>query len=321
MTTSKPELTTILISYNTKHLLDECFVALARSTAALASSDIVVVDNASRDGSADYIAERYPDVTLVRSPQNVGFGRANNLAWPHAGGSFILLLNTDAFVAPDSLARSLAFMKDNPRCGIVGARLVGRDGVEQPSFRRFPTPINSFLRRSGFSKWFPSVALVDSERLVPASASECDWVPGCYYLIRRELIEQVGLFDPRYFLYFEEVDHCFAAKQAGWSVFCDPSTTVVHIGGESAKSDGPVSSAGRQVSTLEIESALLFFRKNHGISCVVAHVLLDAAADAIIALRCLGSGNHNDSVRFRVRRIGSTLRLCLRTRLGSRPTR
>ncbi len=315
------ELTTILVSYNTRHLLDECLRALRVATQSLSSSQIIVVDNASRDLSADYLADRYPEIELIRSPANVGFGRANNLALARTSGKFVLLLNTDAFVEPEVISRTLAFMASHEDCGIVGVRLIGRDGIEQPSSRRFPTPWNIFLKRSGFHRFFPKVALVDGPRFVPPSAESCDWVPGCYYLIRREVIEQVGLFDPKYFLYFEEVDHCFAAKQRGWKVYCDPASTVVHIGGESAKSDGPVSAEGRQVGTLEIESALLFFRKNHGLEAVLLHVLLDAAADLIIALRCLKSPAHNDSFGFRWRRISSTLALCWRTSFGSVSTR
>ena len=98
-----------------------------------------------------------------------------------------------------------------------------------------------------------------------ASVRECDWVPGCYYLIRREVIDQVGLFDPRYFLYYEEVDHCKRVKQAGWKVVYYPHTTVVHIGGESAKSVDQLNVDGRQIPTLQIESELLYFRKHHGL--------------------------------------------------------
>ncbi|POZ99712.1 glycosyltransferase family 2 protein, partial [Pseudomonas sp. MWU12-2312b] len=109
-------------------------------------------------------------------------------------------------------------------------------GDLQPSCRYFPTPLNVFMARTGLERFFPGVKKVDDMTWDHNSVRECDWVPGCYYLIRREVIDQVGLFDPRYFLYYEEVDHCKRVKQAGWKVVYYPHTTVVHIGGESAKS-------------------------------------------------------------------------------------
>lgn len=314
-------LTTILVSYNTRHLLDECLAALKAASATLGETQVIVVDNASRDGSAEHLEQHHPEAMLIRSPTNVGFGRANNLALPFVKGQFVLLLNTDAFIAEDSLTKSLAFLAAHPRCGIVGARLVGRDGEEQPSARRFPTPLNIFLKRSGLHRQFRGVPLVDGPQFVPPAASECDWVPGCYYLIRREVIQQVGLFDARFFLYYEEVDHCLAAKRAGWSVVCDPSTSVVHIGGESAKSDGRVSSEGRQVGVIEIESAFLYFRKNFGAATVILHLVLDVMADLLIALKSGLNRSESDSLGFRWRRIKSTVGLCFRTRLGSSPTR
>ena len=97
------------------------------------------------------------------------------------------------------------------------------------------------------------------------SVRECDWVPGCFYLIRRQVIEHVGLFDPIYFVYYEEVDHCRRVRDAGWSVVYFPFTQVVHIGGESAQSAGSLTDSGRQVSALQIESELLYFRKHFGL--------------------------------------------------------
>jgi N-acetylglucosaminyl-diphospho-decaprenol L-rhamnosyltransferase len=117
------------------------------------------------------------------------------------------------------------------------------------------------------------------------------------------VIDQVGLFDPRYFLYFEEVDHCFAAKKAGWDVVFYPHTTVVHLGGESAKSDGAITSSGRQLEALQIESELLYFRKNYGLGTVWSSVLLTVLADGInllkrvikrgVALDAIGAWRHS----------------------------
>ena len=223
-----------------------------------------MVDNASRDGSVDILRTRYPNVELIENPTNVGFGRANNQALPRIRGRYVVLLNTDAFVAPDTLQKTVDFMEAHPRCGVLGVKLVGRDGALQPSCRYFPTPWNVFLARTGLKRFFPGTRLVDDMSWDHASVRECDWVPGCYYLVRREVIERVGLFDPRYFLYYEEVDHCRAVRRAGWSVMYYPFTKVVHTGGESAESEGPLTTCGRQIFAQQIESELLYFRKHYG---------------------------------------------------------
>src|SRR4051812_5167964 len=183
-------------------------------------------------------------------------------------------------MVPDALPRTVEFMDTNPRCGVLGVKLVGRDGALQPSCRYFPTPWNIFLAGTGIKRFFPRTRLVDDMSWDHGSIRECDWVPGCYYLVRREVIEQVGLFDPRYFLYYEEVDHCRAVRHAGWSVLYYPFTQVVHLGGESAKSEGPLTD-GRQISAQQIESELLYFRKHYGRAGLLSALMLTLLGDAI----------------------------------------
>ncbi|MET0381973.1 MAG: glycosyltransferase family 2 protein [Burkholderiaceae bacterium] len=316
---AKPLLTTLIVSYNTKELLDECLGALRAAQAAIGGGEVIVVDNASRDGSAEHLAEHAPEVTLIRSAQNVGFGRANNLALPAVRTPYLLLLNTDAFVPPQSLRLTLDYMAANPDCGILGVRLVGRDGALQPSCRYFPTAWNLFLTRTGLSKWLPG-RLVDDMDWDHRTVRDCDWVPGCFYLVRSEVVGQVGLFDPRFFMYYEEVDHCLAAKRAGWRVAFYPHTEVVHIGGESARKDSAISTSGRQVEILQIESGLLYFRKNAGLAGLLRHVALETAADALLAFKSALRGR-GAAARYHLRRIGALFGLAGRTGLGRRPTR
>src|SRR6185295_2450780 len=139
-------------------------------------------------------------------------------------GRYVLLLNTDAYVEPDALSKTIAYMDAHPRCGVLGVRLVGSDGGLQPSCRYFVTPWKLFLMRAGLSRFFPRTRLVDDMSWDHASVRACDWVPGCFYLVRKQVIDAVGLFDPRFFLYYEEVDHCRAVKAAGWEVVYCPVT-------------------------------------------------------------------------------------------------
>jgi GT2 family glycosyltransferase len=275
-----PDISVILVSYNTVQMTKKALSHLFSSVHNF-EMEVIIVDNDSKDHSADVLRHDYPQITVIENKKNVGFGRANNQALLCIKSRYVLLLNTDAFVEPDTIAKTVQYMDANPECGILGVKLLGHDGELQPSCRFFPTPWNLFLSRTGLNRLFKRTKMVDDMSWDHASIRECDWVPGCYYLVRKEVIDQVGLFDPRYFLYYEEIDHCFAAKKAGWKVTYFPYTPVVHIGGESAKSEGEITASGRQINSLNIESELLYFRKNHGMVGVLTHLFLNTLAGIV----------------------------------------
>lgn len=314
------DLTAIIVNFNTEGLLRDAIGRLQAAAARL-SLKIAIIDNASQDNSVALIKNEFPDCHLIVNPTNVGFGRANNQALTLVEGRYVLLLNTDAFVSPDTLHKTIAYMDSHPRCGILGVRLVGRDGALQPSARYFPTPWNLFLARTGLNRLFSGARLVDDMAWDHASVRQCDWVPGCYFLVRKSVIDQVGLFDPRYFLYYEEIDHCLAARKAGWEVTFFADTTVVHIGGESAKTTGEITAGGRQIEAMQIESELLYFRKNHGIAGVWADVLLSTAADGIVLLKHLLRRKSPAGPRACANHIALVWSLFRRTAWATRPTR
>lgn len=314
------QLTTLIVNYNTAHLLRQMFDACAAASDGL-DVRYSVVDNASTDDSVAVLQRDFPFAHLVVNSRNVGFGRANNQLVPHVQGDFALLLNTDAFVAPDTLHKTLAYMQAHPDVGVLGVRLIGRDGVLQPSCRYFPTPLNGFLARTGLARLMPWVRLVDDMAWPHDAVRECDWVPGCYYLMRKSVLDQVGLFDPRYFLYCEEVDHCKRVKAAGWKVVYYPDTTVVHIGGESAKSAGTLSDSGRQLSALQVESELLYFRKHHGLFGLTLHLALAYLGDTILAMKDILKGRGLQMARQRFANSRLVRRLNAATRSGTAPTR
>ena len=314
------DVSVVVVNYNTAHLLHEMRDALIRSQGAL-TLQTIIIDNASRDDSAEMLHRDFGEAELIFNARNVGFGRANNQALPLVTGRYVLLLNTDAFMSPDTLTQTVAYMDAHPDVGILGVRLIGRDGVLQPSCRYFPTPWNVFLNRTGLRRFFPRVRMVDDMAWDHASVRECDWVPGCYYLVRRELIAEVGLFDPRFFLYYEEVDHCRVAVAAGWKVVCDARTDVVHLGGESAKSDSALTSAGKQISALQVESEWLYFRKHFGLPGVLASALLASLADFGIVFKRVLRPRATDEHRASWVHFTTLWSLAGRTRFGSRPTR
>jgi len=313
------DLTTIIVNYNTANLLDKCISALRDATQTI-SNEILIVDNASKDESVGLLQQEFSDCKLIFNDNNIGFGRANNQCVPFISGRYVLLLNTDAFVSEETIEKTIQYMDEHASCGILGVKLLCRNGELQPSCRYFPTIWNIFLHSTGLQRFFKANQAIDDMDWAHDEARKCDWVPGCYYLIRGELIEQVGLFDPRYFLYYEEVDHCFAAKKAGWEVHFYPHTSVVHIGGESAKSVGSLTS-GRQLDVLKIESELLYFRKNHGRAVVFCHVLLITLSDMInLAKKALKLRGKSIVLGY-VKHSYLVWSLYFKTRFATKPTR
>ena len=320
MSLAAVDVTAIIVNYNTRQLLHPCIDALRAGAEGL-QLQVVIIDNASRDGSAEVLKRDFADCKLVFNDHNVGFGRANNQALGLVEGRHVLLLNTDAFVPPGSVTETVRFLDAHPRCGLLGVRLIGRDGSFQPSCRYFPTPWNGFLVQVGLTRWFPGTRLVDDMSWDHASLRECDWVPGCYYLVRKTVLDQVGLFDPRFFMYYEEVDHCKAVKAAGWQVLFYPDTTVVHIGGESAKVDSEITAGGRQISALQIESGLLYFRKHYGLPGLWLSVLLQSLGDAVLAAKWLVKRRTLRGTGALWKQTGLTWSLLRRTRWARQSTR
>jgi hypothetical protein len=310
----------LLVSFNSAHLLERLRNSLSDAAVPGVQLRLLALDNASSDGSGELLRATFPCALFIQNQVNVGFGRANNQLAEHVRGDYVLLLNTDAFVSPETLAMTVEHMERHPRCGILGVRLVGSDGSAQPSLRAFPTPLTTFLRRTGLHRFIPLENARDDLARDHTVVSDCDWVPGCYYLVRRAVLDEIGLFDPRFFLYFEEVDHCRRARDAGWTVTYLSSTSVVHLGGESAKSLASLS-RDRQISALQIESELLYMRKHFGLGGLLRHLLLVVLGDVILALKDLlkRRGLALAGSRFRFTRV--TWRLAARTALGAKPTR
>lgn len=310
----------ILVSYNTAQMSVEALDSLFASQGDFAL-EVFLVDNASKDDSVQVIKKAYPNITLIENKENVGFGRANNQVLDFAKGEYILLLNTDAFVQAETLEKTIQYMQIHPRCGVLGVKLLGRNGELQPSCRYFPTPFNLFAGRVGLHRLLPTIKMVDDTDWNSSLTQDCDWVPGCYYLVRKSVIDQVGLFDPLYFLYSEEVDHCYATKKAGWEVTYFADATVVHIGGESAKTDHVISQKNRQVNRLRLESELLYFRKNHGLLGMINHILLTHLADLYDLIKNLVRLKGLNSVVDTVKSFALIWQVLVQTQWATKSTR
>jgi hypothetical protein len=282
------DISVVIVSFNTRDVLRECLDALLRASDGLRVQTIVV-DNGSQDGSIEMLRAGYPAVELIASPENLGFGRANNLAFERARGRYIVLLNSDAFLAPGSLRLSVEHMDANPRAGLGGGRLVGRDGGWQPSARRFPTLLSDLFVFSGLADRYARSRIFGSYNRTwadPMQPAAVDWVPGAYSILRAEALAAAGAFDPRFFLYFEEVDLCRRIKAAGYTIWYWPDIVVVHIGGESSRQlkTLQISRSGAQLTLWRMRSTLLYYRKHHGLSSLGAR-FLEVAWNRFRALR------------------------------------
>jgi len=267
----------LIVSFNTRDVLRECLRSVFQETGSL-RVQVIVVDNASTDGSPRMIEEEFPDVMLIRSEVNLGFGPANNLGFRSAGGRYLVLLNSDAFLTEGSLERSVVHMDATPGTGLGGGRLTGRDGSWQPSARMFPTVFNDLLVLSGLASRFPHSRFfgrADRTWASPMEATEVDWVPGAYAIVRTEVLQTIGLFDPRFFLYYEEVDLCKRIKNAGHAIWYWPDLAVIHIGGESSRQvrSLQLSHTGAQLTLWRMRSMFLYYRKHHGLSAWLAMVV------------------------------------------------
>lgn len=265
---TKPLVSILVVSFNTKGLLKRCLEELLNEVNDV-PSEIIVVDNASKDGSADMVTEAFPEVKLIRSPVNLGFAAANNLGFKACEGKFIVLLNSDAFIRSGGLKIALDKIQKDPWVGLGGAKLVGEDDAWQPSFRQFPSLWNEFLQLSGLADRFPQSKFFGKYNHTcddQNKSTETDWVPGAFAIMPRQVIEKIGFFDEQFFLYYEEVDLCKRIQQAGFKIAYWPEVVVTHLGGASAMTvlQQSVTSKANQLVLWSFRSQFLYYRKHHG---------------------------------------------------------
>jgi len=269
MTTEHPiDASVIIVSYNTSARLRECLSHLLANPGKR-QIEVIVVDNASADDSAQMVRERFADIELICSTENLGFAAGNNLAMASARGRYVVLLNPDALLTIESLDAAIEAMDMHQDVGLAGARLKSPAGTDQPSGRLFPSLMNEFLTLSGLAARFPQSRLFgrfDRTWARPEDTADVDWVPGAFTIVRRSALGGDALFDERFFLYYEEVDLCRRLKHSGWRIQYWPWLVVQHWGGESSRTvaDEAFSDSGAQLTLWRMRSALLYYRKHHG---------------------------------------------------------
>lgn len=232
------KLSIVIVNYNVKYFLEQCLHA-AQKAALKVSSEIIVVDNDSVDGSCQMVSEKFPEVQLISNKDNVGFSKANNQAIRIAKGEYILLLNPDTVVEEDSFVKIVGFMDKTPDAGGLGVKMIDGKGHFLPESKRgLPTPEVAFWKMFGFSKLFPHSKRFGRYHLGYLSNDqihEVDVLAGAFMLLRRKTLDKVGLLDEDYFMYGEDIDLSYRITLGGYKNYYFPETTIIHYKGESTK--------------------------------------------------------------------------------------
>jgi GT2 family glycosyltransferase len=281
----QPLLSVCIVNWNAGDVLFKCLAALAADRDR-GRWEILVIDNASPDGSAAAIARRYPDVRVELNPQNLGFAAASNRALDLARGTYLLLLNPDTRVRPGALGGLVDLLDQQPDVGAVGPRLVGDDGALQLSCGRTPSLWTAAVAKLLLHRLF---SVYKFGRREHAKSRDVGWVSGACLMARRQAVQAAGRLDPAIFMFHEDVEWCMRIRRAGWRIVYSPGSEVVHLGGQSVRQD-----LGRMLVASQ-RSQFYLFHKHFGLWSVrvlrwltVAEMLLRAAAWTVLTLLCPG---------------------------------
>ncbi|MBN2020384.1 MAG: glycosyltransferase family 2 protein [Sedimentisphaerales bacterium] len=262
----------IIVNWNTRPILRDCLRSVFEQTSGL-EYEVIVVDNASTDGSVKMVKSEFPQAIVIANSDNRGFAAGNNQAIAIAKGRYVLLLNSDTIVLSNAVSKAVVFADAHPNAAAVGCRILNPDGSLQRSCFMFPTLLNMILSSTYLYKLFPRSRFFGRESMTwwdYDTVRAVDVIKGCFMLVRRQAIEQAGVMDQRFFMYCEETEWCFRLKKAGWQIFYTPDAEIIHIHGASTeRADGVMYLQQRG-------SRLLFMRKHGGFPAYVAARILTA---------------------------------------------
>ena len=254
------DISVVIVAWNAMHYLELCLKSLADAPPQR-SMEIFVVDNASEDGPAEMVRAQFPDVKLIRSEENLGFSKGNNVAIRQCQGRYIALVNPDVIVFPGCLDALADFLDQNPRVGDVGPRVLNPDLTLQSTCRNFPTLWNNFCMATGLASAFKKSRFFAGEHMLYFAhdrALAVDVIVGCFSMIRRETFDEVGLLDEDLFMYGDDVDWCRRAWNAGWQVMFFPGARAIHDRGKTT-APYPV-----RFALAQQKSIFHYWRKHHG---------------------------------------------------------
>ncbi len=272
------QLSIITVNTNEWRVIKPCLESVFRETAGM-ECEMIVVDNNSHDGSREHLAREFPAVRVLHNPVNLGFAASNNRGIQIARGHYVLLLNPDTVIQPGALRTTVGFMDMHPGVGIAGCTLFLADGSTQQSVRSFPSVWNVLCETFFLTTLIPRSRLFGRYYLTDfdfATSSQVDWLCGAYFLIRRAVIEKIGLLDEQFYMYTEEMDYCRRARDEGWTTWYVADAAVVHYW-------GGVSAFTKRVIVWSNGSQIIYFRKHfHGLERMM-----------LVGLKCLGLLNRS----------------------------
>lgn len=267
---AKPTVSVIVVSWNAREYLIRCLASLT-TEACRYPMEIIVVDNASSDGSAEWVAYSYPNVLLIRNSENLGFAKANNIAIATSTGRYLCFVNSDVKVLPNCITSLVDYCEEHPTAGMVGPRVIGGDAKLQRSCRGFPSVWNMFCRALALDTLFPRKKMFTGYSLTHW-AQDClrsvDVLFGCFWLVRRQALTEVGLLDEDLFIYGEDVDWCKRFWIHHWQVVFVPWGEAIHYGGASSSNSPIRFDIERQKADLQ------YWKKHHSYLATASYFLI-----------------------------------------------
>jgi GT2 family glycosyltransferase len=254
------DLSVIVVNWNTRVILQDCLYSIYKQAGSV-NYEVVVVDNGSTDGSVEMVKEKFSQVRIIENSQNLGFARANNVGIRVATGRYICLINSDVTLLDDCIGRLTAFMDNHPNVGMAGPKILNCDGTVQHSCRHFPSIWNTFCQAVGLNRIFPKSELFSywiMDYWDHSSTRKVDALSGCFWMIRREAMDKVGLLDENFFIYGEDLDWSRRFHNVGWDTVFYPEAQAMHLGAASS-ANAPVK------FYIELQKAdLQYWKKHHG---------------------------------------------------------
>lgn len=255
------DVSVIIINWNTRDTLRDCLNSVYEQTQGI-NFEVIVVDNASSDSSAEMVRTEFTKAILVENKENRGFAVANNQGMSIAKGRYMLLLNSDTIVLDGAIQKTIRFVDQHTEAAVVGCKVLNPDRTMQATCFMFPSLLNLFLSATYLYKVFPRSRFFGRERMTwwdRQDVREVEVVTGCFMLVRKEAIDEVGMMDESFFMYAEETDWCYRFKKAGWRSLFFPNATTIHLGGQSSKQV-------KMAMIIQVRRAILqFIKKNHGL--------------------------------------------------------
>jgi hypothetical protein len=240
------DLSIVIVSYNTKELTFQCLASIYKYTKNI-DFEVIVVDNNSTDGTAEYIKEHFPKATIIENKKNIGYGAANNLGMKKAEGKYLLLLNSDTKIKDNVFNKMCKYINKQKDIDVVGPKLLNKDDSAQPSAGRDFTPLNVFLMLFGFDSLM---------RTSPEQIKEVDWIVGACFMLKKEVFQQTKGFDEDFFMYVEEVEWCRRIREQGYRIVFNPDFSLYHFERGSSKK-------GREAAIIGIYQGISLYYQKH----------------------------------------------------------